>query len=178
MSDEVTQPNGPSDSSKDVIAAADASDAIEGTQDFGAWVAPHLARMALVAARLGGPSERDDIVQEALVRAWRKRGQFDERRGSPSAWLCAITANVARSSKRVSLPFGLRQPRNESADREGAMDLDAAIARLPPRQRLAIECHYAIGLTTTESAAVMGCSEGTVVDAVRRAREPPSPAVV
>ena len=45
--------------------------------DFGEWVAPHVQAMANLAARLTGPSERDDVVQEALTRAWRKRSQFD-----------------------------------------------------------------------------------------------------
>src|SRR4051794_8744527 len=37
---------------------------------FAAWVDPELGRMARLAARLAPGADRDDIVQEALVRAW------------------------------------------------------------------------------------------------------------
>ena len=40
--------------------------------DFAAWVEPELAKMSRLAARLAPNADRDDVVQEALVRAWRK----------------------------------------------------------------------------------------------------------
>ena len=40
---------------------------------FAAWVRPHLPAMARLAARLAAAADRDDVVQEALVRAWTKR---------------------------------------------------------------------------------------------------------
>lgn len=137
---------------------------------FSLWVEPYLSRMALIAARLGRPGERDDIVQEALLRAWRKRHQFDARRGDAASWLFAITANAARSSHRFRHILDIARRPNEDEDLESRMDLSAAIRRLPARQRLAIECHYAIGLTTAETAAVMGCSEGTAKSTLHDAR--------
>jgi hypothetical protein len=67
---------------------------------FADWVRPHLLAMARLAARLAPTGDRDDIVQEALARAWQKRGQFDARRGAPGAWLLAITADRARQARR------------------------------------------------------------------------------
>jgi RNA polymerase sigma-70 factor (ECF subfamily) len=49
-------------------------------------------------------------------------------------------------------------------------DLTSAMASLSGRQRLAIDCFYFVGLGVTETAAVMGCSEGTVKSTLSDAR--------
>jgi DNA-directed RNA polymerase specialized sigma24 family protein len=49
-------------------------------------------------------------------------------------------------------------------------DLDRAVASLPPRQRLAVDCFYYAGLSVAETAVVMGCSEGTVKSTLFDAR--------
>lgn len=73
---------------------------------FAEWVRPHLVAMSALAARLAPSADRDDIVQEALSRAWRKRDQFDPARGTPRVWLLAITADRARHVKpQLSVPF-------------------------------------------------------------------------
>jgi hypothetical protein len=79
-----------------------------GVADFADWVRPHLPAMARLAARLAPHADRDDVVQEALARAWAKRDRFDERRGSPSAWLLAITADQAAKA-RHRLPSIVRR---------------------------------------------------------------------
>jgi RNA polymerase sigma-70 factor (ECF subfamily) len=138
-------------------------------EQFGAWTAPHLRAMSLLAARLTSDAERDDVVQEALIRAWTKRGQFDARRGTPSAWLLAITADQARRARRGrrpllgSLPASVRPIDDE-------LDLAHAISALSGRQRLAVDCFYFVGLDVAETAAVMRCSEGTVKSTLSDAR--------
>ncbi len=137
--------------------------------DFAAWVRPHLAVMGRVAARLAPGADRDDVVQDALTRAWRKRHQYDESRGSAAAWLCAIAAGEARRTR------GRREPLLEavpdlSYDVPRDLDLERAIATLPKRQREAVNLHYFAGLTVVETAAVMGCAEGTVKSTLSDAR--------
>jgi RNA polymerase sigma-70 factor (ECF subfamily) len=135
------------------------------------WVRPHLAAMARLAARLAPGAERDDIVQEALARAWRKRHQYDASRGTPAAWLLAITADQARRARRRRrplLPFIEVPARVRST--EERVDVEYAVARLAPRQRLAVDCFYFVGLSVAETAAVMGCSEGTVKSTLSDAR--------
>jgi RNA polymerase sigma factor (sigma-70 family) len=153
-----------------VIVDAGAPPVVDEQVSFVEWTAPYLSRMALVAARLGPPDERDDIVQDALTRAWRSRRTFDERKGSLSGWLCAITANVARSSHRHRWKLRAHLPAPRDRDTDAAIDLDAAIKLLPPRQRLAVECFYAVALSVEETAALMGCSEGTVKSTLSDAR--------
>jgi DNA-directed RNA polymerase specialized sigma24 family protein len=81
-------------SEHDVLGTAD------DAADFYAAVRPHLEKMARVAARLGGPLDRDDIVQDALFQSWRARRQFDATKGTLSAWLLAITAHEAVKLRR------------------------------------------------------------------------------
>jgi len=49
---------------------------------FGELVRPHWDVMTALARRLAAPGHGDDVVQEALAAAWRKRGQFDPDRGT------------------------------------------------------------------------------------------------
>jgi RNA polymerase sigma-70 factor (ECF subfamily) len=149
-------------------AAAAAPDAPAAFAD---WVRPQVDRMARLAARLAPESDRDDIVQEALVRAWQKRQQFDPARGTPGSWLLAITADRARRARhrrRPSIVLGELPGRVRSAD--DRLDVEFAISRLPPRQRLAVDCFYFAGLSVVETAAVMRCSEGTVKSTLSDAR--------
>jgi len=138
-------------------------------EQFGAWVAPHLRAMSMLAARLSSDAERDDVVQEALVRAWSKRGQFDPGRGTPAAWLLAITADQARRVRRDRRPLlGFLPGRVRPIDDE--LDLAHAVSLLSGRQKLAVDCYYFVGLGVAETAAVMGCSEGTVKSTLSDAR--------
>src|SRR3990170_6806661 len=75
--------------------------------DFADWVEPELAKMTRLAARLAPNADRDDVVQEAMMRAWRKRDHYDESRGTAATWLLAITADQARRARRRRRPFAL-----------------------------------------------------------------------
>jgi RNA polymerase sigma-70 factor (ECF subfamily) len=50
------------------------------------------------------------------------------------------------------------------------IDLERAVGRLAPRQRLVVDLHYYVGLDVAETAIVMGCSEGTVKSTLSDAR--------
>lgn len=76
----------------------------DSAEAFADWVSPHIAVMARLAARAASDSERDDVVQEALLRAWKKRSQYDSTRGSVRTWLLAITADQARRARSRARP--------------------------------------------------------------------------
>ncbi len=137
---------------------------------FGAWVRPHLAAIARLAGRLAPEGDRDDVIQEALTRAWSKWSQFDPSRGSPSAWLLAITADQARRARRRVRPWPLFDSPARVRSIDDRLDLEYAISRLPTRQRLAVDCFYFAALSVAETAAVMGCAEGTVKSTLSDAR--------
>jgi RNA polymerase sigma-70 factor (ECF subfamily) len=127
--------------------------------------------MARLAARLAPGDARDDTVQEALVRAWRKRGQYTADRGTPAAWLLAITADQARQLRRRRRPLAqLAEFPGRVQSSDDRLDVEHAVASLPTRQRLAVDCFYFAGLSVAETAAVMRCSEGTVKSTLSDAR--------
>jgi len=140
--------------------------------DFRGWVAPHLLAMSRLAARLAGEADRDDVVQDALVRAWRRRSTYDAARGAPQTWLLAIVADRARRHRlRAARPTSaLVDVVGDTQDVDRDVDVELAVRRLPRRQRLAVELHYFLGLPVAECASVMACSEGTVKSTLSDAR--------
>lgn len=146
---------------------------VDAADDFRDWVTPHLAVMSRVAARLAPYADRDDIVQEALTAAWRRRSTFDPDRGTAAAWLCSIVAHVAHraSRRRLAAPLSaVHDIAAQSVDGDLAIDVAAALARLSRRQRTAVDLHYYAGLSVAETAAVMRCSPGTVKSTLSDAR--------
>jgi RNA polymerase sigma factor (sigma-70 family) len=141
-------------------------------EDFGVWVQPFLGPIAHLAGRLAPGADRDDIVQEVLARAWVKRHLYDPARGTPSAWLLAITADLAgKARRRVRWHAPLPDVPHPVAGRvDEDIDLARAMTRLSRRQRLAVECVYFAALSIADTAAVMGCAEGTVKSTLADAR--------
>ena len=151
------------------------NDSALGTADVDSFydtVQPHVDKMGRVAARLGGFGNRDDIVQDALLQAWRSRHQFDPARGSLGAWLLAITAHQAtKVRRRLARRFIIQPAAPAESTADQSLDLRAALERLSPRERLAVDCYYFAGLSVGETAAVMGCSEGTVKSTLSAGRD-------
>jgi RNA polymerase sigma-70 factor (ECF subfamily) len=140
---------------------------------FEAWVAPHWSVMVNFAARLVGSADREDVAQDALALAWRRRDVFDPRRGSARSWLLALVADQARKSHRRALRA--RQPARQAVlasdahvDRE--VDVARAIGRLSARQKLAVDLYYFFDLPIVEVAAIMGCTQGTAKSTLADAR--------
>lgn len=130
----------------------------------------HLNSMLRLARRLAGQNA-EDIVQDALARAWVKRKQYDPARGSFGSWLLAITADRAYKTWRWNRRRdGSWSPRSETGAPDDHVDLERALERLSTRQRLAVDCFYFAGLSVAETAAVMHCSEGTVKSTLAAAR--------
>lgn len=151
---------------------------------FADWVRPSLLPMTRLARRLAPDADPDDVVQDALVRAWQKWHQYDADRGTPTTWLLAIVADRARDARRERIrrlrvvddhdaPPDTPAP-DPSPDLAAGiaadLDLDRAIAALTERQQLAVHLHYFLGLTVDETGAVMDCAPGTVKSTLHDAR--------
>lgn len=136
---------------------------------FDAWVRPHLTAMQRYAARLTSPVEADDVVQEALVRAWRRRSTYDAGRGEPLVWLLAIVRDRARRVRPRQV-LTLAEHDRAVELRPEDVDLTRALGDLSPRQREAVDLYYFVDLDVATIAGLMGCAEGTVRATLHQAR--------
>lgn len=142
-------------------------------RSFSAWLQPHWPDMAWLARRSVDESDWEDVLQEALSAAWRKRAQFDPARGTARNWLLAIVADQSFKSRRRRRPVLVADPVERpvpGADSSEQFDLDAALAGLTQRQRLAVSLRYYLALPVTDVAQVLGCSEGTAKSTLSDAR--------
>lgn len=145
--------------------------AVDQPEDFGSWVEPHLPAMAHLARRLAPAAEDHDVLQEALVRAWRHRSRFDPSRGALRSWLLKIVANEAKRTWRIArrrVLFGTQQLEDQEGDVSSAMWI--RVQGLPWRQRQAVALYYYLDLSVRDVAEVMGCAEGTVKATLNAAR--------
>jgi RNA polymerase sigma-70 factor (ECF subfamily) len=137
---------------------------------------PALRRFALSLAR--EPAAADDLVQDALLRAWRGRGGF-EPGTNLEAWLFTILRNVfysrhRRQTREIPDSDGDYAGRLATAPEQGGhldlQDVRAALDRLAPVMREALVLVGIENLSYEEAAAVMECQIGTAKSRVWRAR--------
>jgi RNA polymerase sigma-70 factor, ECF subfamily len=134
-----------------------------------------------VAMRLlSDPAAAEDVVQEAMVRAWSQCGQFDPRRARFTTWLYRIVMNLCIDQRRRMQPESM--PENfDPADPAMAADeglerrerhavLAGALRDLPVRQRAAMTLVYDEGLSGAEAARVLGLSAKAVERLLARGR--------
>ena len=141
---------------------------------------------AYVAGLLRDRAAAEDVTALAFERAYRRRGSYDPRRGSPRAWLFGIARNATldelrrrrRHAELTADPVDETvAPAEQSADvalRRAA--LRAAMGVLSGRERELIALKFFAGLSNPEIARVVGISEsnaGTrlhrVIEKLRRA---------
>jgi RNA polymerase sigma-70 factor (ECF subfamily) len=122
------------------------------------------------------PGEAEDIAQDALLRAWRRRSTLrdGDRRNQ---WLATIVRNEAFRQHARLRP----DPTSSIEFREGAedervlaavelADLHAALDLLSDRDRRLLEMKYEEDLTQGMIARRLGIPEGTVKVRLHRAR--------
>lgn len=149
-------------------------------EGFRAELTPVIPHMRAFARSLcGNPTEADDLVQEALAKAWKSRASYQPDT-SLKSWVFTIIRNQFYSDKRRSWRQSSLDP--ETAERTliavtnpmGGLELDEvrrALASLPEDQREALILVGVAGLPYDEVSAICGCAEGTIKSRVSRARQ-------
>ena len=136
----------------------------------------------LAVSMLHDAQESEDAVQEATIKAWRNLHQLKDATVVRS-WFFTIVANQCRSVRRgrwwqvvrLAAPDQPRAgPEEEAVQRT---DLEGALRRLPPDDRLALYLRYYMDLPLSEVAAVLGISETAVKSRIHRAAQGLKPAV-
>lgn len=143
-------------------------------REFAELAAAARPRVAAIAARLVGPDEAEDVVQEALLRGYLGlSGLRDPSRFT--AWLCGIALNVAKMRLRARAareralagltngPAAVEEPELLELVRE-------AVEVLPRGQREAVLLHYVDDLSCEEIARLLGTTPGAVRVRLHRAR--------
>ena len=133
---------------------------------------PTLRRhVRVVSPIVGSVSDAEAVVQDAFLQAftrWRRISRYDR----PGAW-------VRRVAIRDAVRFAERARRRPPVEAEGGdpvdpvavrLDLEAALRRLPPRQRACVVLHHLADWPVAAVAEALGCAEPTVRVHLHRAR--------
>jgi RNA polymerase sigma-70 factor, ECF subfamily len=123
------------------------------------------------------PSEAEDIAQDALLRAWRRRSTLREAERR-TQWLAAIVRNEAfrQHARTRPDPVGILETQDGAEDAQVVAtveraDLQAALKTLSVRERELLALRYNEDLTQTAIARRLGVPVGTAKVWLHRARK-------
>jgi RNA polymerase sigma-70 factor (ECF subfamily) len=154
---------------------------------YARYVIPEIEVLLRVALTMTAqPADAEDLVQDALLRAWRSLDTFDGQ--YPRAWLLTILRNAEVNRHRRRRPQLLDNPDLEPEravsndgpdaspesiiiDRGFDAAIDTALAELPEAFRQAVVLIDVGGLSYAEASAVLGVPEGTLMSRLHRARK-------
>jgi RNA polymerase sigma-70 factor, ECF subfamily len=145
-----------------------------GNRDaFGLLYQRHRSRLWNVAARIAGPQDADDAVQNGMLQAYRSAGSF---RGDSAVttWLHRITVNAAIDITRRRPPVAEAEDRPDqspsAALADTRMDVREQWLRLSAEHRAALLLVDMMGYPVAEAAQILGVPEGTLKSRAARAR--------
>ena len=120
----------------------------------------------------GDATEADDLAQQVFIKVWRSIGRLESALAF-GAWLRKVMLTTwLEQQRRGGLVYADSAAPAETAAASDqtakGMDLDAALATLPPAQRLSIVLAYHEGMTHEEIAAATDTPLGTVKSQVSR----------
>ncbi|HEY0716215.1 MAG TPA: RNA polymerase sigma factor SigM [Streptosporangiaceae bacterium] len=162
---------------------------VEGDAEaFGVLFLRHRDRLWAVALRtLCDPEEAADALQEAMISAFRRAGDF---RGDSAVttWLHRIVVNASLDRLRRRAAHAASSVGDEdtldllatqgrvpattdpASVRDTTLDVEAALRLIPPEQRAALVLVDMLGYPVADAAAVLGISVGTVKSRCARGR--------
>lgn len=148
---------------------------------FEALYREHVGRVYGLCLRMTGQAQTaEDLTQDTFVNAWRSLPGY-EGRSSFSTWLHRIAVNAVLAKRRSP------QGRNEvsmtdeagdqmefeasaAMDEATPIDVERAIAGLPPGARDVVVLHGIYGYSHEEAAGMLGVAVGTCKAQLHRAR--------
>lgn len=137
--------------------------------------------LALAYRTLLDRAAAEDVCQQAFTRLWTHAPRFDPARGTAEIWFRRILVNLCLDRRRAMRPMQSLEFAAEIADcgpdpETAAIQVDdqnrlsAAMARLNPRQRLALSLFHGGGLSMAEIADQMDTTAKAVEGLLGRAR--------
>ena len=134
---------------------------------------------------LNNQEAAEDVLQDVFIQIWEKAPLYDPQRGKPLTWAVTLTRNksidrLRSAQRRNRLRDDVEKEAQTFEQFDGKSSVDAvnamekgamvraAIAKLSPDQRQAIELAFFSGLTQMEIAERLGEPLGTVKARIRR----------
>ena len=146
--------------------------------------------LQLACKMVKSPQDAEDIYQEVFIRIYRNLGRF-QFRSEFSTWLYRVVINYCinyqRKFKRVKfysldqsvgadsarwggdMAIDQKDPEESVVNKELSSEIQAALERLPARQKMVFVLRHFQGHKLKEIAAMMECTEGTVKNYLFRA---------
>ncbi len=141
----------------------------------------HVRRVYAICLRITADTRRaEESTQQAFLLAWQKLPHF---RGESafSSWLHRIAVNatlaaIRLEARKAKLIFSTEAPADFEASSltpaaGSRLDLESAIAALPPQARVVFVLHEIEGWRHEEVAAELGVAVGTAKSQLHRARK-------
>jgi RNA polymerase sigma-70 factor (ECF subfamily) len=119
-----------------------------------------------------------DVLQESMIRIWRKAHLFDASKGNAMAWMAVVTRNCALSQIAAAPPpassldeagVPAAVEARPSGDPVIAADVRQCLKKLNEKYRKCVTLIYLHGLSYEELATQMGAPLGSVKSWVHRA---------
>jgi RNA polymerase sigma-70 factor (ECF subfamily) len=175
------------EASSNHLSSGDSDVARAASGDRGAFerlYRQHVNRVFSLCARMVADRARaEELTQDVFVRAWEKLRLF-RGESSFSTWLHRLTVNVVLNARKSD---GRQQSRFEENDEEAGMDahagivgmplapgdlldLEEAVAKLPPGARRVFVLHDVEGYKHEEIAEMLGVTSGATKAQLHRAR--------
>jgi RNA polymerase sigma-70 factor (ECF subfamily) len=136
------------------------------------WAEHGRAMLAFATRLTGDRPAAEDLVQEAMLRAWRNSEKLVNGAGSVRSWLLTVLLNLARdrARRRNARPTEVAEvaglPVATTADHAEAVAdrllVGEALAALSAEHRAVLELLYLQGRSVQDAAAVLGIPAGTV----------------
>jgi RNA polymerase sigma-70 factor (ECF subfamily) len=143
----------------------------------------HVNRIYAVCLRYSqDPDMADELTQEVFIKAWEKLDSF-KFESKFSSWLYSIATNQFLMHKRSEKRFSERVDRlgeiqlrdnpllKPSVSNDYSIDVENALAKLPPQARLAFVLHDIEGYKHHEISEIMNIEVGTSKAHLHRARK-------
>ena len=136
--------------------------------------------LAIARRMLRDPQEAEDVAQDAMLRLWRNAATLELGPGGLRPWLRRVGTNLvidrlrARAGTDVTdqvpeQPVFADQARGLES-RDLAQRVRHALARLPERQRAALQLFHFEGMSQVDVGRALGVSDEAVESLLARAR--------
>ncbi len=141
---------------------------------FAELIRTRLPLFRSVAVRIvNSPADADDVVQNALLRAWDKRHSFSGKPEALSAWVAKIVVsesyNLLRKKQREENKLKLFE-HPVSEENPALSALDEAINSLPELYKETVHIAILSNLSIEDASGILGCSANTLYQRIHKAK--------